>query len=138
MKALRTLTGAALIALTITAAACSDDSPTTVGTGTPKAVVTTGNNQSGMPGDILTNYLVVQVNDDSGHALSGVNVTWTVTSGGGTLSAVTTTTDMYGRAIAAWTLGSTVGPQTVSATVDGLAAPVQFTAIANGEVTIPR
>jgi hypothetical protein len=65
--------------------------------------------------------------------ISGVSVTFTVTSGGGTISPAspaTVSTDASGIAtLSNWTLGTTAGTNTVSATAVGLAgSPVAFNA----------
>ena len=75
----------------------------------------------------LAQPFVVAVQDESGSAVEGVQVTFTVTEGGGTLSSTTSTTDANGQASTTLTLGSQPGPNTVEATVDGF-EPVTFTA----------
>lgn len=68
----------------------------------------------------------VVVTDASGRPVRGVNVTFTVT-GGGTIAVTSTTTDGNGTASPGeWTLGTTVGPNTLRANVSGL-TPVTFT-----------
>jgi adhesin/invasin len=68
-------------------------------------------------------------NSDGDRPISGKTVTFAVGSGGGTLSATTATTDANGNASVNWTLGSTSGTQSVSATIDGVGGTV-FTATA--------
>lgn len=59
--------------------------------------------------------------------VQGVEVVFAVTGGGGSLSALRDTTDANGDASVSWTLGGTVGPQSVSATATGVpAASVAF------------
>ena len=86
-----------------------------------------GDSQEGMASEQLAESLVVLVSDENGAAMAGVVVSFTVTAGGGTLSAATATTDANGRAATRLTLGSDAGTNTVSATVEGL-EPVTFTA----------
>ena len=86
-----------------------------------------GDSQEGMASEQLAESLVVLVSDENGAAMAGVVVSFTVTAGGGTLSAATATTDANGRAATRLTLGSDAGTNTVSATVAGL-EPVTFTA----------
>ncbi len=75
--------------------------------------------------------LSVRAVDADGDGVSGVNVTWAVTAGGGSLSSTSTTTRDDGTAEVTWTLGSGVGAQSVSATAAGLqGSPVEFTATA--------
>ncbi len=67
---------------------------------------------------------------DGVNPVSGVTVSWAVTSGGGSLPA-TSITDGTGIAVAQWTLGPTAGTQTAIASVGGLTgSPVGFTATA--------
>ena len=63
---------------------------------------------------------------------AGVPVTFAISAGGGTLQQTSTVTDADGLVSAGgWTLGPTLGTQTVSATVPGY-APLAFTATAFG------
>ena len=78
---------------------------------------------------------IVEVTDAVGNPVSGVNVTFTVTAGGGTIapaSGATVATDANGRAaLTSWTLGATPGVNSVTATASGLSgSPVVFNATA--------
>ena len=86
-----------------------------------------GDGQEGAAGAALGEPFVVEVRDQNGNPLGGAQVTFAVTSGGGTLSVETATTDADGRAATTLTLGRTPGATTVQATVAGL-DPVIFTA----------
>ena len=88
-----------------------------------------GDNQEGLVDEPLAKSFVVSVLDQGGSAFAGAVVTFSVTAGGGTLSATTATTDANGRARSTLTLGSEPGPNTVAATVAGI-EPVIFTATA--------
>ena len=88
-----------------------------------------GEGQAGLVGEQLAKPFVVSVLDQDGSAFTGAVVSFSVTTGGGTLSAATVTTDANGRARSTLTLGFDPGPNTVSATVEGL-EPVTFTATA--------
>ena len=101
------------------------------GTGpTPNTiVVNAGNNQVGAAGSVLAESLAVIVHDQGGAPLAGVNVTFAVTAGGGSVSPATRVTDAAGIAKTRRTLGPGAGTQTASATAGSL-APIQFTAIA--------
>jgi len=82
----------------------------------------------------------VIVRDGSGDPLRGVPVTFTVTSGGGTIVGEAAETDTSGVAtVISWRLGRTTGLNTLTATVGGL-APVVFTAraIAGWPVSMSR
>ena len=67
----------------------------------------------GLPGAALANPFVVEVRDQSGDPLPGVQVTFSVSSGGGTLSATSVMTDVNGRAESILTLGPNPGTNTV-------------------------
>ena len=86
-----------------------------------------GDSQEGTVSEPLAKPFVVLVADENGSAIAGVVVSFAVTAGGGTLSAPTATTDANGRAATRLTLGSAEGPNTISATVGGLASAT-FTA----------
>ena len=95
---------------------------------TPKRLVISGDRQVGMPGSVLTEPLDVEVQDENEVAFEGVPVTFSITAGGGTLSASTDTTDANGEAAITLTLGSDPGMNTVEVTVPGL-EPVTIAAI---------
>jgi Kelch motif protein/Big-like domain-containing protein len=72
----------------------------------------------------------VRVTDQYGNPTSGITVTFTVTSGGGSVSGATPTPDASGIAtVGSWTLGATPGANTLAAAASGLSgSPVTFTA----------
>src|SRR3954469_7686557 len=75
--------------------------------------------------------LRVRVSDAAGNEAPGVEVTWTVLEGGGTISPSTSITGTDGTAAAEFTLGAAEGEQRAQASVAGLAgSPVVFTAAA--------
>lgn len=88
-----------------------------------------GDQQSGIAGTALDDSLVVAVSDNFGNPVSGVTINWTVASGSGSLSAVSSLTDAAGRAAVRWTLGNEVGEQVVTASA-GFLPEVEFTATA--------
>ena len=89
-----------------------------------------GNGQDGVVGTVLASPLRVEVTDEVGDPAAGVEVTWSVTAGGGSITPASTT-DAAGIAEATFTLGPSNGVHTATASVAGLAgSPVQFTAIA--------
>lgn len=91
-------------------------------------------------GDALTSAAGVAVStkpaakatDTYGNAVSGVPVTFAVASGGGNVSGTSQTTGADGVAtVGGWTLGNTVGANTMTATAAGLAgSPLTFSATA--------
>ena len=88
-----------------------------------------GDDQEGTAGEQLAMPFVVSVSDENGAAMSGVDVSFAVTAGGGALSSATATatTNANGRARTRLTLGSELGTNTVEAAVVGLES-VTFTA----------
>jgi adhesin/invasin len=109
------------------------------GTGpTPNTIaVSAGNNQVGAAGTALAESLAVIVRDQGGAALAGVNVSFTITAGGGSVSPASRVTDVAGIAKTRRTLGPNAGTQTVNAAAGSL-TPVQFSAVSqiNGAVNI--
>ncbi len=84
--------------------------------------------QSGRVGAVVTTLPQVRVVDASGNPVSGATVTFAVTTGGGSVTGASPTTDALGLAtVGGWTLGKTVTTNTVTATVGALPV-VSFTA----------
>jgi len=85
----------------------------------------------------LAESLAVIVRDQGGAALAGVNVTFAVTAGGGSVSPASRQTNASGIAKTRFTLGPHAGTQTVNATAGSL-APAPFSAVSqiNGAVNI--
>jgi alpha-tubulin suppressor-like RCC1 family protein len=97
-----------------------------------RIVAASGNNQTGVVGNPLTQDIVVKVTDDLNNPKAGVTVTFAVTTGGGTLSAGSAQTDASGNASVKWTLGPASGAQTILASVAGL-TPLTLSATAQSE-----
>ena len=95
-------------------------------------VVNFGEDQKASPGAAVVEPPSVIARDGYGNPVAGIRVTFAVTSGGGSVTgAVQTTGDNGAAFLEAWTLGPSVGPNTLTATADGLAgSPITFTAIA--------
>ena len=130
-------------AAALTLAGCGGgETPTGNGTGVGPATSITlvsGDAQSGGRTTTLGSPLVVKVSDAQGDGVSGVTVNWEVTSGAGTLSAASTTTDAGGQASVAYDLGHLPGANTVIASSSGLSgSPVTFAAVGvdMGPVTV--
>ncbi len=91
-----------------------------------------GNNQNARVGEVLAEPITVRVSDAAGRPVAQVRIIFSATSGSGASvspAAVTTNTD--GHASAQWSLGSTAGPYTAEARVEGSAVePARFTAFA--------
>ncbi len=98
----------------------------------PKAtaiVVLSGGNQSGPVGSPLPQPVVVQVSSSRGGGLASTLVTFTVTSGGGSVSRSTALTDASGATSVTWSLGATVGNQQLGVSV-GTGISASVTAVA--------
>ena len=93
-----------------------------------------GNYQTGTPGQYLTNPIVVKVTDNKGKAQPGVKVYFRPVTGGGAFSTATVVTDANGLAAAHWQMGASSGAETATATVKKgnetqvSGSPVTFTA----------
>lgn len=100
---------------------------------TPGSVVLEKRNdgQSGDPGTVLPENLVVIATDGNGDPVAGAPLTWTVLTGGGSLISPKTVTGTFGFAASSFQLGPNPGEQTVEVSTPG-ATPVVFTLTANG------
>ena len=76
-----------------------------------------GSDQFAVVGSQAANPLVAFVTDNNGNSFPGATVSWTVTSGGGTVSDSTSTTDATGHTSIRYTAGTNPGVATVVATV---------------------
>ena len=117
----------------ITACGGTDSNPPPAAVGT-----SAGDNQTAAAGGTVPVAPAVRVTDAGGAGVGGVTVAFAVASGGGSVTGGTATSDGQGIAtVGSWTLGSTVGANTLTATVSGLSA-VTFTAtgIAGSPATI--
>jgi hypothetical protein len=87
-----------------------------------------GHNQAAMAGAPVPTVPRVVVRNASNAPLPGITVTFQVTEGGGTVGNATATTNADGIATAgSWVMGPEAGPNTLTASVAGLAAaPVVF------------
>ena len=132
-RAQSTLTlGPNLGTYTVQASAVGIEVPATFtaeGSRIPKTLqIISGKDQAGLPGDVLEKAFVVEVRDEFDKPLPGAQVTFTVTSGDGTLSVTSATTDSNGQAESTLTLGPNPGTNTVEATVTGIEEKRTFTA----------
>ena len=72
----------------------------------------------------------VRVTDANGNPKSGVSITFAVASGGGSITGAAAVTNSGGvAAVGSWTLGNSIGANSLSATATGI-TPVTFTAFA--------
>ncbi len=100
--------------------------------------VQAGNGQSRTVGQSVTTAPSVLVTDGGSNPVQGVAVTFAVASGGGSITGASTTTNASGIAtVGSWTLGTTAGPNTLTATAQGSGIngnPVTFTATGTADV----
>jgi hypothetical protein len=133
----------------LAAAACHSDkngelptSPSTDSTGS--ATSSTGLNitvDSGIIGDTVLVHTVVPISvhvKQNGTPVPGTTVTWTVASGGGLVSAATSTTDATGLATVTWTIGDTARTNGLSAAITGASVGVTVTAIGGAPIALAK
>jgi adhesin/invasin len=102
-------------------------------TGEPVTLtIVSGNGQGARVNAALPAQLVVRATNAAGTPLYGVQVSWRVQSGGGSITPAAITTDGSGLAWARWTMGPSAGQGTAVATAPGGAAAT-FTATALGD-----
>jgi alpha-tubulin suppressor-like RCC1 family protein len=90
--------------------------------------VHSGNNQTAPAGTAVPAAPAVRVADVSGNAIAGTAVVFAVTGGGGSITGANTESNAQGIAtLGQWVLGTSIGPNTLTATVAGI-APITFTA----------
>jgi adhesin/invasin len=131
--------GTKTVSATVGGVAITQTATVTVSAGPATTIaVLRGNNQTAGAGTPVFTPPAVIAGDAFNNSVPGVNVTFAVTAGGGSVSGTNPViTDAGGiAAIAGWTLGDQVGTNTLSATADGSAIagnPVTFTATGVGE-----
>ena len=99
--------------------ACSDSNSTAPLVATAITVSAVTNGQTGVAGTVLAQPVGVLVVDQNGAPFANATVTWTVTAGGGSVASPTSVTDATGTATVAFTLGSTVGVDSLEASIAG-------------------
>lgn len=117
-----------VLAILVGAYAC-DEILETIALGEIEALV--GDDLRLLAGD--TGTLAVRVVDEAGEPVPDIVGSWTVVSGGGSVTPTELRTDANGEARTEWTVGSTLGEQVVEAEVDGL-DPFEFVATVVGPV----
>jgi adhesin/invasin len=90
-------------------------------------IIVSGNGQTAPAGSALPAPVVVRLLDGSGNPINGGAVSWVIQQGGGSVAPGSGSTGPDGTTSAAWTLGSGVGTNTLSAVVFGVGT-VEFTA----------
>lgn len=133
-------TGRAVGAVTITAAGNGEvgTASVTVSQSLPVAVrlvKAAGDGQASAAGTALAESLVVRVLDGSGNGIGGQSVSWTPAPGSGLASPTTVTTDAGGFARTRWSLGSTIGIETMNVGSGSLTAAFTSQAVATSTGT---
>ncbi|HET8623868.1 MAG TPA: Ig-like domain-containing protein [Gemmatimonadales bacterium] len=105
----------------------------TVPEGEPAAIeILSGDAQAGRIRAALENPLVVRLTDTQDRPVANREVTFAVSSGGGSVTPPTAVSGTDGTATAQWTLGSAVGVQSVDARVANAQQPLAVRFLARG------
>jgi adhesin/invasin len=125
--------------LTATSGAAAVTFTATATAGLPATVAkTAGDAQSGVAGSAVAIVPTVTVTDAYGNPVANVPVTFTAT-GNGSVAGSPATTDASGVAtLTSWTLRTTAGPDTVTATVSGITATFTATATAGAPANLTK
>jgi hypothetical protein len=107
----------ALVATLVVAGACQVTTDAAVPV---RASITVGNAQSQPANTVFPTPLGILVIDQYDYGAPNVQVAWTIKSGGGSLSAATTTTSDTGVTSNVYTAGATPGTVTITADVAGV------------------
>lgn len=123
-----------LLALVLSAA-CGSPTTTTPPAGTNVLTLVSGDGQHARLTRELPAPIIVIVRNSAGSAVSGVGITFT--TGNGSLSTPTATSDGTGQASVRWTLGTTAGAQTLTARLtSGTGSPLTINATADPAVIV--
>src|SRR5207253_72624 len=103
---------------------------TVIGGAATQIAVNAGHNQTVTAGTAVPIPPAVLVKDATGNPVQGVSVTFAVGLGSGSITGASQTTNASGiAAVGSWTLGTTAGANTLTATAPGVnGSPVTFTA----------
>lgn len=117
---LGTVAGNQIVSASVTGTTPVSFSATATAGAATQLTIVSGNSQVSGAGQPLPLPIVVKVSDAWGNAVAGTAVTFAVTSGGGSITPPTATSDAAGGASATWTLGGSMGAQGAVATVSGI------------------
>ncbi|HEX2188613.1 MAG TPA: Ig-like domain-containing protein, partial [Longimicrobiaceae bacterium] len=108
--------------------------------GAPSAMaVQAGDGLTATAGSAVATAPAVRITDASGNPVGGVGVTFAVASGGGSVTGPTATTDASGvAAVGSWTLGTTAGANTLTATAGALSTTFSATGTAGAAANIAK
>ena len=101
--------------------------------GIPAQLSAVNDGQQGNAGTALANQVGVLIKDSHGNLVSGATANFAPANGSGSVNPVSAVSDLNGKALTQWTLGTAAGPMKVVATVGSLPA-VNLTATANSGV----
>jgi len=95
------------------------------------AVISAGNSQTTAAGTPVPVAPAVRVTDGADNPVPGIRVSFAVTAGGGSVTGAQPLTNAQGIAtVGQWTMGTAIGQNALSATIDGIATPLTFQATA--------
>jgi hypothetical protein len=118
---------------TMLGVACNDNNNLVPLIATFVTVNAGSNGQTGTAGQLLALPISVHVTDQNSNALAGVSVAWAVVGAGGSVSVASSLTDSNGDATTAWTLGTSVGLDSLTASIaTGASVTITATASAAG------
>lgn len=90
-----------------------------------------GTNQTAPAGSTLPVAPAIRATDGLGHGIAGLTITFSVLSGGGSVTGAVQTTNSTGVArVGSWTLGPVIGTQRLRATLNGTASTATINATA--------
>lgn len=92
--------------------------------------IVSGNGQTGVPGELLADPLIVEMVDAEGNPVTDGLVQFQVTGGNGSVSRQNNRTNQQGRAQTRWTLGPEAGEQQVTVSAVGTTSTAFFSATA--------
>ena len=114
----------------------AESSPINVTTGPAADIaIQAGNNQTAQVGTVLPTDPAVIIRDSGGNPVGGVEVTFEVTGGGGSVTPATVTTGTNGIAATNWTLGPSAGGNQLTATSSVGSETFSATGSAQGTTT---
>lgn len=125
-----TATGNGTAQITALAGSASASAAVTVQQVASQLVAAAGDGQTGTVGQALPEALVAQLNDEGGSPVPGIGITFSLLSGGGSLTVTSATTGQDGRVTTTWTLGTgTADTQQAAASIsDNASIAAIFTA----------
>lgn len=95
----------------------------------PAVSPVSGDGQEGLPGETLMPFVIQIAQPGAQKVLGGVNVSWTILEGDGSLNSATTSTGGAGRSSNVYTLGPSTGTNRIRASVPGMGS-FDFTVLA--------